>query len=333
MALLPMPFFLVASQRSGTTLLRLMLDQHPEIAFQHEFELAIEQVTDSGEWPPIDDYHAWLETNRDFHHSGYTIDPSLDYPHLVDSFLRQKQAVSGDKPIVGATVHLHFDRLIHLWPNARFIHLLRDGRDVTRSVLAKQWAGNSYHAAGWWLDAEGCWTTLASHLDEDQKIEVRYEDLVVEPERELRRLCAFIGVQFHEAMLEYTRNAVQYPRPDPKLACQWKSKLPEREVRSIESRIGSMLAERGYELSGLPHLDIGPFKHRLLLFQSRLIRLPYRMDRYGVMLVLSDLLSQRLRIAAWQRRVALQINTLDEMYLKEEAEGRRAPSDSIRPVS
>src|SRR5262249_54027367 len=116
------PVFLVGSERSGTTLLRLMLDHHPAIAFHSEFEYAVAKMDNPAEWPCLDEYCRYLTSDRIFNGDGFLIDRSLSYPALIDSFLCQKRDAAG-KPIVGATVHLDFDRLMRIWPQARFIHL------------------------------------------------------------------------------------------------------------------------------------------------------------------------------------------------------------------
>src|SRR5437763_10951038 len=109
------PLFLVGSERSGTTLLRLMLDHHPEIAFEKEIDFVVTQVSDTGALPPLDSYLDWIATVRS---ANYVIDRSLDYRGLVNDFLRQKQAAAGGKPHIGATAHRNFDRLRFLWPEA-----------------------------------------------------------------------------------------------------------------------------------------------------------------------------------------------------------------------
>src|SRR5262245_28549711 len=141
-AMIERPVFLVGAERSGTTLLRLMLDHHPQIAFHFEFEFAVDRISLDGVLPALVDYHRWLISNRVFQHAGWSIDPELDYPHLVDSFLRQKQQLAGGKRLVGATVHRNFQHLRSIWPDARFVHIVRDGRDVSRSVVMMGWAGN-----------------------------------------------------------------------------------------------------------------------------------------------------------------------------------------------
>src|SRR5262245_48875713 len=71
------PVFLVGSERSGTTLTRLMLDHHPQIAFFFEFEYAVDWMPDSGGWPDLDAYFNSLEMDRTFQMAELTIDRSL----------------------------------------------------------------------------------------------------------------------------------------------------------------------------------------------------------------------------------------------------------------
>ena len=123
------PVFLVGAERSGSTLLRLMLDHHPLIAFHFEFDFAVDMIGPNGELPPIQLYHDYLAAHRIFLQSRAEIDFSLDYRRLVRSFLIQKRN-RDRKKFVGATVHHAFDRLPTIWPHARYIHLVRDGRDV-----------------------------------------------------------------------------------------------------------------------------------------------------------------------------------------------------------
>ena len=75
--MIEVPFFLIGAERSGTTLVRLLLDHHSKIAFQFEFELAVDCVSDNGDFPQVEKYIDWLDSNRIFHHSQYTIDRSL----------------------------------------------------------------------------------------------------------------------------------------------------------------------------------------------------------------------------------------------------------------
>ncbi|MEO0771531.1 MAG: sulfotransferase, partial [Cyanobacteria bacterium J06649_4] len=100
------PIFLVGAERSGTTLLRLMLDNHPQIVFWAEFEYGVNQMDSRGNFPKLDDYYKYLQSDRNFLMDGPIIDRRLTYPELVNSFLKQFQDFD-HKPVVGATVHHH----------------------------------------------------------------------------------------------------------------------------------------------------------------------------------------------------------------------------------
>ncbi len=322
------PIFLVGAPRSGTTMLRLMLDHHPAIAFEHEFDQVVEQLSDAGVFPEVGCFVQWLKTVRGFH---YQVDARLDYLALVNSFLRQKQEQSGWKPHVGATIHLHFHRLRYLWPEARYIHLLRDPRDVARSVMEKQWAGNLYMGARFWQEAEHCWDLLAGHLRSDQAIEVRYEDLVANPEAELTRICRFIGVEFAAAMLDYSETAIQYPKPNPKLANQWQRKSSTNEVQQVELQVGELMKRRGYEPI-YPDIKASVLNRRRLTFDSKVKCLGFRMKKIGLRLLISDILARRLGFHSWQRTIGERINDLEDKSLQMEAAGKAAPSQNIDPV-
>jgi Sulfotransferase family len=323
------PLFLVSSERSGSTLMRLMLDHHPNIACASETDFVVEQVSDAGERPAVAAYVDWLTTVRAF---DYEIDRSLGYDDLVNDFLRQKQRASGDKPLVGATVHRQFHRLRFLWPHARYIHLVRDPRDVSRSVTQKGWAGNLYQAAEFWINAERCWDALLPHLDPGRFVELHYEDLVTKPQSELARVCGFIGVEFAPSMLEYQKTARQYPPPDPTLAFRWKSKLVPGDVALVESRIGHLLESRGYQPSGVPQVRVGATRRALLLGEARARLLGRRISRYGAGVVFLDVFGRRLGLGRAASRAHARINAIDQHAIDLERAGLLAPSSDIAPV-
>ncbi len=155
-SVLDRPVFLVGAERSGTTLLRLLLNHHPLVRFHHEFEYVVDHVGEHGEFPRVADFARSVADDRVFQCSEETPLDNVDYPTLAKSFLRAKL---GGYPfrVIGATVHRNMERLLYLWPRARFIHLVRDPRDVARSRIAMGWAGNTWVAAEAWIAAEtGC---------------------------------------------------------------------------------------------------------------------------------------------------------------------------------
>ncbi len=300
------PIFLIGAERSGTTLLRLMLDGHPQVSWCHEFEYAVDQVSDAGEWPDLEEYHDWLETHRIFLANQFSVDKSLSYRDLLKSFLLQK-CDRHSKPIVGATVHRHFDRLLSLWPNARLIYILRDGRDVARSNIGMGWAGNVWSGSRRWIEVENDWRRLKPALPDEQWTELRYENLIVHPEQELTRLCEFVGVSYDPAMMSYIERT-SYRYPDPKRIQQWRKKLSNQQIRLVESRISDLLVQRDYELSGLPVMTVTPLLQEYLRVQSWASRATYRARQYGVGLFAADFLARKLKLRAWEKRVQRIIN-------------------------
>jgi hypothetical protein len=307
------PIFLVGCERSGTTLTMLMLNHHPQIAFFNCY-FAVEVMPDEGGWPDMDKYLDYLATDRLFSGSNLVIDRSLDYPHLVNSFLRQKQVESG-KPLVGGKIRDHFHRLLRIWPDARFIHLIRDGRDVARSLIEMGWVGNMLTAGEYWLNAERQWEKLSQLISPSRWTELRYEDLVKDPNAILSRVCEFMGVAFHPAMLDYPKNS-NYGPPSPKMIGQWKRKLRPRDVQLAESLIGDMLVERGYELSGFPALRVRPPTDWSLRLQDKWYRARFKCRRYGTGLYLACFLARRLGLRAQHNRILLRLNQIESLYLK-----------------
>jgi hypothetical protein len=310
----PGPTFLVGAERSGTTLLRLMLDHHPRIAFLYEFDYAVTWLGDDGARPDLAAYHRALAQDRIFLSTKASVDPALPYDELVEGFLRRR--LEGDrKELVGATVHHHFDRLLHLWPDARFVHLLRDPRDVARSCVAMGWAGNPWCGVERWIVAERTWEHLASRLEPSRIHELRYEDLVREPEATLRELCRALGVEYDPAMLRYPERST-YPPPDPASAEAWRRTMAPLDVRLVEARVGPLLVARGYAPSGLPPLEVRAARRARLLLQDAVARRRARVARYGPRLVAADFLSRRLRLAGWQARVRRELHRVDEAHLR-----------------
>ena len=308
------PIFLVGAERSGTTVLRLMLDHHPDISWRNEFEHAVDRVPDHQGWPDLEHYYDWLETHRIFQASGVTINKALDYPALMNDFLVQHRDRAG-KSIIGATVHRHFDRLLRIWPDALFIHILRDGRDVARSNIGMGWAGNVWMGIEKWIQAEQLWKRLQSTIPVERRIEVTYENLITNPEQELTRICQFLRLSYAPEMMTYVQDTT-YDTPDPAYIAQWRRKLSDRQVQLVESRIASMLTERGYELSGLPIIQVNKGLELRLKLHSKWQCALFRMKRNGLALFMADYLSRQLGLTQWQKQVRLKLNEVETAYLK-----------------
>ncbi len=308
------PVFLVGAERSGTTLLRLMLDSHPCIAFNCESDYLVTEVGDDGRLPSLDQYLRWLPTSRAFRNGHFEVPKARDYRSAADDIFSQLRRRSG-KTIYGATVHHDFAKLPYVFPDARYIHLLRDGRDVALSIVELGWHGNAYAAARSWLVAEHQWSTLASRVDAERRLDVRYESLIGDPPSELARICRWMGVAYSDQMFDYV-NHTSYRMPDQRHALRWKRTMSRRNVRLVESRIGSMLVERQYPLSGHPPLTVNIVHRNILEALARLLRYWFRVRTYGLVLILQETVSRRLNSQAWHRQVTRRIDDLVDKNLK-----------------
>lgn len=308
------PVFLLGCMRSGTTLLRLMLDHHPDIAFNLESEYLVTQISEDGRFPDMRDYVDFLKNDRVFQHSHFEVRENLDYVSMVNDFLEQKRT-RDRKKIVGATVHFQFSKLSRIWPEARYIYLLRDGRDVANSVVRMGWAGNSYVGADWWLEVEMEWESYRRSLPAENWIELRYTDLVTRPVEQLTRICEFLGVEYSERMFDYVHGSTYEPL-NPAMIEQWKRNSDRKAIQRVEAKIGDRLLARGYKLSGYPKIKISGLKDLYLRLDSAVGTLLYRVRNYGTALVIAEFLTRRLGFRKQNLRFKKMIDEIIDANLK-----------------
>jgi hypothetical protein len=310
-------FFVVGTTRSGTSLLGLMLRNHPAIAFPGEFEFAVDFMPSADAYPDLPAYYDWLSMDRHFRHHACTIDPALPYPELVRSFLVQMKRDAGmaEKPLVGVAVHRHFDRLARLFPDARFVHLVRDPRDVARSWLEFGWSGNAWAAARAWAALEREWDRVAATLPAERVLALRFEDLVRDPPSALGAIGRLLGVGYDDAMLRYHESSTYGPIDRDQVA-KWRSALSPNEQRWIEGEAGELLVARGYERCGLPPRRAGALAARWLAADDWLRRWRARIRRFGFGTWLSDHVARALRLDGWQRRIELRRQAIINRSLK-----------------
>ncbi len=150
-----------------------------------------------------------------------------------------------------------FLTLGELYPKARFIHIIRDGRAVANSVLQKDWGPNtSFFAAYWWQYHLAHGLAAEEALGPERVLRVCYEDVLNDPQGELAKICAWLGIEYSERMLEpsaytldvraATFNALAQRGPEPGRAHAWRSRLSSRQVEVFESATRDMLHYLGY---------------------------------------------------------------------------------------
>jgi len=285
------PFvFIVGCSRSGTTLLKRMINAHSEVAIpleSHWITKYYEErrgLTPDGHVQPNLLRHllkhrkfSKLKFSRDELESLIPSDGAISYTDFVSAIYdlygrRKGKKLVGDKtpPYTRQIPLLH-----SLWPKSKFVHIIRDGRDVGLSVLnwkrARTTVGRigTWHehpvstVALWWkwyvrLGREG-----GRALGPDLYYELRYEALLENPERECRGVCNFLGLRFDSAMLTYHENRTKTdPGLDAKAAWlpptrglrNWKTQMAEEDLEKFEAAGGDLLDELGYQ-RGITHLS------------------------------------------------------------------------------
>ncbi|MET0376285.1 MAG: sulfotransferase [Rhizorhabdus sp.] len=239
---IPSPIFLVASPRSGAETLRQMLTLHPAIAMAPEFDFLVGAISPEGRFMKRDAFLRSVEFNIRFRRLGLTVPPGVAFTGIAHSMLEQVAATKPGAPIVGAVLQQHFDRILWLWPDARFIHLVRDGRDVAQAAVTARRAGNLWHGIADWVDAETLWDRMSHKLPAERQLSLRYEVLASDTAYELQRICEFLGVPFDPAMLGPAPALQRDPMG------RWR-KADVGELSAAEHRAARWLLQNGYFLS------------------------------------------------------------------------------------
>lgn len=294
-----------------------MLDCHPKIRFVRHagIEAGLQYINDEGVAATnLQPYYWELAGSYRIKLSGITIDREMALQECLRDQLAQLER-SSSKPILGGSLHHKFLRLLFVFPNARFIYLFRDGRDVARSGRALGWSENYWTAVEAWMTAELEANRMRSILPAERWIEIRYEDLILRPREILARICEFMGTSYDESIFDYT-NVTRYEEPDPKLVEQWRYKMSSPEIQLAEARIGQLLEDRGYPLSGLPRIDVSPAAARRYSTEGVWIARVRRARRVGLYNFIGEVLTRKLGIAGLNSRITLRIDTQRQNRLR-----------------
>ena len=217
---------------------------------------------------------------------------------------------------ISGSIHSHFDELPAIWPNAKYIHLLRDPRDVARSCIGMGWVGNVWYGADYWTAPEKRWIALTKKVNPESLLEVRYEDLVCKPEEVLTEICSFLGIEYSEEMLKIDRTST-YARPDASFSEQWRTKLSLREVELVEIKCKELMIKQGYAISEQSNNHkVSKIERLRLYIQNRIVRWSFNSKRWGFKLWFSYNLAKRIGPRMWYERLQNDVNNKQRMYLK-----------------
>lgn len=263
------PFFVVGSARSGTTLLRLMLNAHPSVSVPPESRFVTELWRGSEE-VDADATLGALSRHKQFAAWDLPIEAvraqlgrsgTVRYVDVMNAAYRAYAHLRG-KPRWGDKTPRyveHVPLLARLWPHARFVHLVRDGRDVALSYADVPFGPKRVaESAALWSTRVSLGIVHGRALGPERYMEMRYEELVADPETGARRLCEFLGLEFDARMLDYAERArdavlpraarynphvTEPPRTDTR---SWQADMPPDHVEVFEAIAGDVLSALGY---------------------------------------------------------------------------------------
>lgn len=233
--------------RSGTTYIKGVLDSHSNISCGHELKLEPLMASIRKQW--------WTkEMSSQLLSAGIT-ESKLDSSFAVFAAVYVLLNRQGNKKrIASKTPHLSTEfATFHRWfPQAKFIHVLRDCRAVTASLLQQRWIDLTDAKSGlvWYCrDAAGASRYWRHILETSQREEalipkshyhtIRYEELVADPETTLKAMFEFLGEPWQPEILQ--KNPVHAESLD-----RWKTLLKEEQLQDIQNVSGALMASLGY---------------------------------------------------------------------------------------
>ena len=269
------PLIVLGVRRSGTTLLRVMLDRNAELAVPDESyfvpQLARRHrgtvdpasfVDDLRRLPTLFEWGLSSDAVAARLRPGMTTGGAI--AAVFEAYAAERgKARWGDKTPLYMQ---HLSLLERLFPDACFVHLIRDGRDaavsflsVPEGIMTEGW-GYPRDEAGFacqWATEVRAARALARRVGSRRYLELRYEALVADPATELRRICAFAGLEYDDAMLGYVgetdsarKGHQQRLNEPPRVGVRdWSTEMPPAGRDAFERIAGDLLGELGYPVT------------------------------------------------------------------------------------
>jgi Sulfotransferase family len=298
------PVLVLGVSRSGTTLLKEMLDRHSTLAIPSE-SYFIPQLWDRhGERSPADQVVDDLGRIARVREWGVTLadvrarlPDGAKFTEVIDAVYRAYAEARGKSRYGDKTPSYmqHLALLDRVFPDAQYVHIVRDGRDACLSFLAMKRKPRfnlgrprrlAEFACAWRLEVEGA-RRFGEGLGPTRYFELRYEDLVAEPEERLRDMCRFLGLELEPGQLEYHRDVdptrlQDHPRlaePPQKDVRRWRAEMSPEGQELFEAVAGGLLARLGYERAfpapssaarARAAAELGAFRARLALWNGGL---------------------------------------------------------------
>jgi hypothetical protein len=269
------PLILLGVSRSGTTLLRVILDRSPGIAIPDESFFVPLLARRHGRTIDADRFLedvarvpticAWGLRVEDIAPRVWSGMPTAE----AVAAIFEAEAERAGKPRWGDKTPMymrHVTLLERLFPAAQYVHLIRDGRDAAASFLemprgtyTRTWAhprSPAQFACLWRKEVRSA-RGLGGRVGADRYHEVRYEQLVADPAQTMATICAFATIPFEEEMLQYAGALDVSAKPHQQRLLHaptagvrsWRRDMSAADVASFEDVAGDLLDELGYDVT------------------------------------------------------------------------------------
>ncbi len=275
------PIFIVGAPRSGTTLFQYMLRSHPNISLptgeSHFFIPLFRGEEAFGDLSKIENLRSVLEAmyrqsadflDTDIHGIKFDIDQLASEFHAegrtsmesIFSGLFEKNALGEGKARWGDKTPyyvLHMKLLLEKFPNAQFIHLIRDGRDVAMSLLNRKHdfgVYNYFFAAKYWEIYVELGRECGRSLGKNIYHEVRYEELLNNPEIAMKGVCEFLNESYSDNLVNFKKSGEAGKTPLLQKPIQkenqekWRTKMTHSQIKTFEGAVSKTLTASNYPL-------------------------------------------------------------------------------------
>lgn len=269
------PVFVIGSQRSGTSFLYRLIQKYLKIGFGRDNGLFVRKMkmldyygdlkNDANLRRLLTDILNEPDVKRRFPELEIDVDAFISqmdertYPELVRRFYAEWAYLKGANRWGGKTpdYSIYTAELLELFPDAKFVHIIRDGRDVALSLFRLDWGAKSpIVAAKHWKERVEAACNFGRTLDDSQYLEIRYEHLVQFPEEIFENLIHFLDWEDdrYKIIDQFNRGIVGKVRRDN--FNKWKMQMSRRHIRAFEQVAGDLLKRLGYNTT-LPADAIG----------------------------------------------------------------------------
>lgn len=270
------PIFIVGSPRSGTSLLSKIISNHSKIGIPFESHV----------YPRL---YPWKKCygNISINKNKERIAEDIVNLEPVKKWKKLPDVREVVENIGGGSFHDAFGGFMEAWlhkigkdrwgektphnvffgreisegfPNSKFIHIVRDGRDVAISWKKVRFGPEHFYSiSNLWRDHVKKAENIKNKVSKDRFHEVKYEDILKSPKSSIRKICAFLDESFDSKMMNFYKESGSYPTDDrnernlsrPLLRDnmnKWVSDISARNLRIVESVAGETLERHGYEL-------------------------------------------------------------------------------------